>query len=537
MKRICFFGWFLFAFASVAGQTTNTEYFVSSSYTRTNLNPALRPARGYVGIPGVSNILVDYKTNAFNLENFIFPGKGENGKAVTFLHPDISAGEFLKNISANNYLALDFNLTVLGFGFYVGDAFVSFDLSPRIISNFNVPKGLFSFIKEVGGNHDFKNMSMTMAAIAQAGVGFSYPVLNKSLVLGGKVKVLAGLGAAGFNIDRLQLNFGEDRWTMRSQTTIQMYAPGVEFKYKADGTFDNNIKMDNFKPELSGFGLGFDLGATFQPGKYFVDVFKDNYEFLNNFTVSAAVTDIGYINWNKKNLQAVGTVDSEEITILGDGQFDFQNEENKIEDVFTDVTDKIIDAMQLKEVENPTQMRGIGLTAKMNWGLDYAFPNFPANLGFFTSTRFTPVETLTDFTFGGAIRPIRNLTWVELGLSYSLLTGGMANFEQFGVSLHLGNFFFISSDYLIPKVNKDFLPVSIKGLNVQLGLSIPLGGPRSRRQSAPQSEQPEDLSLPHRPGTERRWIPATTTPAQPATQAPPQVVQPPTQVTGNPNRE
>ncbi|WP_056928585.1 DUF5723 family protein [Candidatus Symbiothrix dinenymphae] len=247
MKRICFFGWFLFAFASVAGQTTNTEYFVSSSYTRTNLNPALRPARGYVGIPGVSNILVDYKTNAFNLENFIFPGKGENGKAVTFLHPDISAGEFLKNISANNYLALDFNLTVLGFGFYVGDAFVSFDLSPRIISNFNVPKGLFSFIKEVGGNHDFKNMSMTMAAIAQAGVGFSYPVLNKSLVLGGKVKVLAGLGAAGFNIDRLQLNFGEDRWTMRSQTTIQMYAPGI----KGFGVFDMaDAEIAHYFPEI-----------------------------------------------------------------------------------------------------------------------------------------------------------------------------------------------------------------------------------------------------------------------------------------------
>ena len=42
--------------------------------------------------------------------------------------------------------------------------------------------------------------------------------------------------------------------------------------------------IDEFKPSLSGFGMAFDLGAT--------------YQVMPDLMVSAAITDLGFISWS-----------------------------------------------------------------------------------------------------------------------------------------------------------------------------------------------------------------------------------------------
>ena len=106
-------------------QTTNTGYFMKSQHNRTSLNPALRPEHGYIGIPGLSNVYVDYKTNSLNLETFMFPGEpaGSLKNTVTFLHEGVTTEQFMSNIFNNNYANVDANWTIAGLGFYKGDGF------------------------------------------------------------------------------------------------------------------------------------------------------------------------------------------------------------------------------------------------------------------------------------------------------------------------------------------------------------------------------------------------------------------------------
>lgn len=457
-----------FSAGSTFGQSANTEYFLSSSYAKISLNPALRPTRGYIGIPGLTDYSVGYRTNSFALDNFLFPGADGNGKSSLFLHENISYDQFMKGISAQNYLNFDLNETLLGFGFYVGEAFVTFDASLRVNAETNVPRDVFSFLKKGaafdgnGETYDFGGLSTDATAYGQVGLGGSYPLLDNALLVGAKVKVLAGLAYGRTGLDRMKLNIGKDKWWVtEAHSSMQLAMKGVKPQYDDEGRFDG-LDLDDIAAGMNGFGLGVDLGAAFKPG-YFLD---DN-SFLNNFTVSAAVTDLGFISWNKANSLYLAA-DSEDITISGDKEISFDNSD----DLFDDLEDSFKDAYDFKE--KPEGMKSkTGLKARFNWGIEYTFPKENINVGLFSTTRFNSTKAVSEYTIGGAVMPFRGL---EAGLSYSFIHGG---FQTVGLSLHLGSFFYIASDYVFPKTNSMFIPVSARALNLQVGFAIPIGKSRA----------------------------------------------------------
>jgi hypothetical protein len=258
----------------------------------------------------------------------------------------------------------------------------------------------------------------------------------------------------------MNLNIGHDLWSAsETQATIQYTAKGLKPKYKEDGMF-NGFDTDNFSvASINGFGLGLDLGATFKPG-YFLE---DKSSFLNNVTVSMAVTDLGFINWNKSNSAYLATDLTDPITITGDKEISFENSEN----IFSDLTDAFHEMYNFQE--KPDAIKRTGLKAKLNWGIEYAFPEKNINVGLLSTTYFNTAKAVSEYTIGGAIRPMNGL---EAGLSYSFAYG---HFQTIGLSLHLGSIFYISSDYLFPKTNSWFIPVSAKAFNLQLGFAIPIG--------------------------------------------------------------
>jgi hypothetical protein len=456
---------FLFI-GSTFGQSAHTEYFLSTSYFKTSMNPALRPSKGYIGIPALTNLSFGYNTNTFALENFLFPGKGEGGKNALFLNDNVSYDEFMKGISGQNYLNLDLNETLLGFGFYAGDAFLTFDASLRINAETNVPKDVFDFLKKgvaLDGNdksYDFSGISTDAIAYGQIGLGGSYPLLNKSLLLGAKVKVLLGLANSRANLDGMKLNIGKDLWSVtKTQASIQLAMKGVKPKYDEENKFDG-FDSDDIAIGVNGFGLGFDLGASFKPG-YFVD---DKTSFLNNITVSAAVTDLGSINWNNSLYLEAATHD---IAISGNKEINFDNGE----DLFGDLSDAFKDAYDFREKQGKAKGNS-SLNAKFNWGIEYTFPKKNINVGLLSTTWFNSVKTFSEYTIGGAIKPGRAL---EAGLSYSFVFGGL---KTVGLSLHLGSIFYITSDYIFAETNSSFVPVSAKALNLQVGFVVPIGKQR-----------------------------------------------------------
>ncbi|MDR1631821.1 MAG: DUF5723 family protein [Dysgonamonadaceae bacterium] len=451
---------------SAFGQSAHTEYFMSSSYFKTSLNPALRPSRGYIGIPVLTNISVGYRTNTFALDNFLFPGVGENGKTGLFLNENVSYDQFMNGISDQNYLNLDLNETILGFGFYAGNAFLTVDASLRINAGINIPKDVFDFLKKgvtLDGNdktYDLSNVSLDAIAYGQIGLGGSFSLLDNSLLLGVKVNALLGLANGLINLDKMKLNIRRDQWSVtETQASIQLAMKGLKPKYnEEDGRFDG-FDSDDVAIGVNGFGLGFDLGAALKLGC----LAGNKSSFLDNLTVSAAVTDLGYIKWDNSLYLATNPTD---IIISGDKEISFENSEN----IFADLEDSFKDAYDFKEKPDKIEEK-TNLNAKFNWGIEYAFSK-NVHVGFLSTTHFNSIKTISEYTVGGAIRPVDGL---EAGLSYSFIHGG---FQTVGLSLHLGPFFYIASDYVFPKTNSMFIPVSAKALNLQIGLAIPIGKSR-----------------------------------------------------------
>jgi hypothetical protein len=457
---ICFFA------DSMFGQSTYTEYFMSSSYFKTSLNPALRPTKGYIGIPGLTNISAGYQTNAFVLDHFLFPATGENGKTGLFLNENVSYDQFMKGISELNYLNLDINETLLGFGFYAGETFLSFDAGLRINAEFDIPKEVFGFLKQgitldgADKVYDFGNIRADAIAYGQIGLGISFPLLDKSLLIGIKTKVLLGMANGRAGLDKLKLNVGKDEWSASEmQASIQTTFNGLKPKYNENGNFSGFETSNLSFPSINGYGLGLDLGATFKPGCFL----NDKNSPLNNFTISLAATDLGFINWNKENTLYLATDPTDPIIITGNKEIDFEN----AGDIFDDLENEFKDLYNF--TEKPDAIDGkTHLKAKLNWGIEYAFSKH-INAGVLSTTYYNSAKAISEFTIGGAIRPVNG---IEAGISYSFAYG---HFQTVGLSLHLGSFFYIAGDYLFPETNSMFLPVSAKAFNLQFGLAIPIG--------------------------------------------------------------
>ena len=449
-------------------QTTNVGYFMKSQHSKTSLNPALRPEQGYIGLPGFSNLFVDFKTNTFNLEHFIYPWYP---KARTFLHEDITPEQFLNKISDNNYFDFDVSYTIASVGFYNESGFWTIDLGTRVFSSANVPYDVFKFAKqglmtsdgEPVSNYNLKNIRGTATGYIELGVGHSRPFLDDKLVVGLKAKVLFGIANMDFNVKKLTMNTGENQWSIESEAVLKGSLPGFKPKYDEDGIF--NGFEENGSAGLSGFGLGFDLGATYKLSGIMDD------EILDKFTFSAALTDIGFISWGKKSSMYLATNPTKTV-LTGNYDISFGSDDNSLGDQFNSIGDTLKNAVNLVDTyKNGGQTTA--LRVNMNLGLEYEFIANKLSAGILSTTRFNPSHAVTEFTLAGVYKPV---DWFETGLSYSFVH---SNFKTIGLALNIvpakGFNMFFASDYIIPHVNSDFIPTSSKALNFQLGFSIPLG--------------------------------------------------------------
>mgnify|MGYP003308960071 CR=1 FL=1 len=79
-----------------------TSYFMEGSYFRTDMNAALAPTRGYIQIPVVGHLGVDFGNNYFSVNN-LFYKRGDG--VYTFMHNSVSADEFLGRLADKGKLS------------------------------------------------------------------------------------------------------------------------------------------------------------------------------------------------------------------------------------------------------------------------------------------------------------------------------------------------------------------------------------------------------------------------------------------------
>ncbi|GHU79571.1 hypothetical protein FACS1894145_4000 [Bacteroidia bacterium] len=440
-------------------QTVRSDYFLNNSQTRSSMNPAFRPNQGYLGVPFLSDIGVSTYTNSLNLDHLVFE---RNGERVTFLHPAVSTSDFLSNLSDKNYLDVNAHYKFFTLGWYnKSKGFWTVELGARTVADINIPRSVFDLMK--GGfseneneaiDYSILNLRASATVYAEAAVGYSKSLLEDQLQLGAKVKILLGIGNMELNVERLDISTLNGEWVARSKATLAGAMKGIRPEYNGNSQF-KTVEVDG--AGLSGYGAGLDIGGA--------------YKFLDNRAhVSLALTDLGFISWSKNNSMHLTAPETEvRIKPEGLGSLEGENDLTGQFDVFKNDLREVINFKDSGKGGRSTALR-----TNVNVGLAYEVWKNNLSLGVLSST-YMGYHTVSEFTVSANYNPV-DIQWLSTALSYSAVHG---KFNTVGFALHLapskGVCLFIGSDFILPHVNKDYIPTSGKAANFQFGLVIPLG--------------------------------------------------------------
>lgn len=436
-------------------QGLRTSYFMDNVPARLKMNPALQPARGYFNVPVIGAFGLSVSSNKLSIDDFVDIIENKNG----FLESQ----KFINRLDNKNTMNIDFTTDVLSFGFYSGKGFWTINLGARAIVSASIPKQMFEFARnadnfDLGDKYDIKNMELHADVFSEIGLGYSRPVTD-NLTVGGRFKVLVGVGNLDAKIDEILVNADSDyqNWEVRTKGKLEASMKGLELEYDSEHNYINDIDIDS--PGISGFGFGIDLGAS--------------YKILNNLTVSAAILDLGFINWSKSNT-TIATTNSQHTykDFAGDidpGDINPDDYEGINPDNYQDYISSNTDIFDLDLIqfqEGEAKSRKTTLRSTLNIGAEITLLNNKLGFGVLSSTQFTLPKSYSELTVSANYRP-RN--WFGATLSYSFLH---SEFKTVGIGLKLGPIF-IGSDYLMTKA-----PGDANRANAYIGCSIPLGKKR-----------------------------------------------------------
>lgn len=450
----------LLAAAMPAGaQEFRSSYFMETSNMRHQLNPALLDS-AYFSVPLFGNINIGTTGNV-GLSNFVYKLSGNpRYDQTTFMNPAVSAGEFLGSLHDKNRadIYVNYNIASVGFKAFGGMNLVEMNL--RSNTNLCLPLELFEFMKTTGAkeHYSMKDLGVRTQNYMELALGHTRKITDK-LTAGAKVKFLFGLAYADLTVNQLDLTMDGDHWAIDGDARLKASILSSELTHD-DGK--ENAKdgrprvdgIDNVGFGMPGFGMAFDFGAT--------------YKVMDGLTVSASVTDLGFISWGK----------TKQASSQGHWKFDgFENiyaggtntGDNKLGDQFETLGDDLGDMFALYDDGEGSATQA--LAATINLGAEYTLPYYDKlRFGFLYTSR---IHGLYSYHQGMLSANVRPLKWVEATLNTAVSStgwtlGAAASFK----AKHFN--FYVGTDRFFGKVSKEFIPLNNLNANLTLGMTIPL---------------------------------------------------------------
>lgn len=445
-------------------QQLNSAYFTNDYKFRHTMNPAYGNEQNYVSMPGFGNVNVSTMGN-FGYEDVIFDNpmfpSTSKDRLTTFMNPYISTADALKGFnSGDNKILGDVSITVLSAGFKGFGGYNTVELNARTSFGVSMPYELFEFAKNTGNRtYNIGNISANGQAFAELAFGHSRQI-NEKLRVGAKIKLLFGAGRGDVNIDNVKADLAaDDKWTVSGHAKSEVSVKGFTYKteekeYKEEGRgtyqYVNDVDVDG--AGLGGFGLAFDLGGV--------------YKINNDFTVSAALLDLGFIKWSN-NMVAVNG--GEEFVF--NGFHDVAVNEDRGGSTLGMQGDKYAD--QLADFANLQDKgdeggRTTGIGATLNLGCEYTLPVYrKITFGVLSSTRFRGDYSWTEARVSANWTPLK---WIDGGVnmafgSYRNSFGWVLNFHPKGYN------FYVGMDHTLGKVSKEFIPLNSNAA-VSVGMSV-----------------------------------------------------------------
>ena len=219
--------------------------------------------------------------------------------------------------------------------------------------------------------------------------------------------------------------------------------------------------------QMFGPAVGLMIGALSDLGGFLI---RPTGPFFPGFTISAAITDLGFIKW-KDALQAAPNRTSWTFNGFAEDVYagGTNTGSNKIGDQFEQIGDDLEEMLPLYDQGKKNETRA--LAATLNIGAEYTLPVYrPLRFGFLYTSRFAGKYSYHQGMLSANIRPVK---WFEFALNGAVSSSGCT--AGMVIDLHAKHFnFFIGADRFLGKVSKQFIPLHNMNSSVSLGMSFPL---------------------------------------------------------------
>jgi len=272
-------------------QNSRVIYFMNVQQNHL-LNPAIKPSTlFYIGLPAISGVYAGVSNNFIALNDIIIPDL-KSDKIFTFQDPNFDLGMLAGKLKSSNTITTEASLQLLSLGIPLGKNYtIFFDVNDRLAAKSVFPKELMDLY--ITGPADFVNKTIDISDIKitgqlyrEYGLGFSGNVI-KNLRVGAKFKLLSGMASVSFENKQFGLKVNSDF----SQTVTTNATFGISGQetlsriFEGSGSFGTFLSDYLLNPVINK-GMAVDIGAVYNIGKL--------------FTVSASVTDLGYLNWTSE---------------------------------------------------------------------------------------------------------------------------------------------------------------------------------------------------------------------------------------------
>ena len=444
-------------------QGLNSAYFTKDYKFRHTMNPALANEQNYVSIPALGSINVNLRGNFgyqdVIMDNPMYPATSDK-KMTTFMNPYISVADALDGFSSGrNRIVGDVSIMVLSAGFRAFGGYNTIELNSRTSFGMSLPYELFEFAKNTGNRtYDMGDINVGAMSYVELGFGHSRKI-NEKLRVGAKFKLLFGAARADLKMEDMKADLaGTDKWTLTGKATADVSMKG--FKYESEqkdyndealGSYEQVNDVDIDGPGLGGFGIAFDLG-----GEYKID---------EDWTVSAALLDLGFIHWNN-NARAASSGEPFEFDGFHDVAVSSDHGEEL--DVKADrYGDQLTDFAHLQD-QGEQGGRTTGLGATLNLGCSDNLPVYrPMTFGFLSSTRINGPYTWTEGRLSANWEP---LGWLNGGVNMSV--NSFTTSFGWVLNIHPKGFnFFVGMDHILGKQSKEGIPLS-SNASLTVGMNV-----------------------------------------------------------------
>jgi hypothetical protein len=448
----------ILAVAPLAGQMSNTLYFMDRIPQYNQLNPAFQPkCNVYVGMPGLSTVQFNIGNNSINMSD-IWQYDKQSDSLLVFMANEKTKKAFISSLKAENSIFTNFQNDILAFGFRVNTWYFSFSTSVKADFRASYPKSFVEFLVNgigIGESYEFKEFGINAIAYGEIALSAS-KIINEEYTVGGRVKFLAGLINISTDNKSLKLSTTEQDNifvnSVSSDVTINMYAPilaetpdtgkiqfGDVFKTK------DNIDVKDIKPFQS-TGFATDLGVV--------------YNGIEKLKLSASILDLGYISWKKNvyNYKMKSNYEFKGVEI----------DRDSIGNAFNNISDAILDSFKFTKTKTSYVT---SLPTKFYVGAEYALQSY-VSVGLLSLSQYYKSQYYQQIMVSANFRP---LNMIMLSTSYSFFDNGFSNMGL-GITFKLAPLqIYFMSDNIPLRVSKNMLPYKLEYFNFRFGLNWVFG--------------------------------------------------------------